>query len=273
MNQPNKPSYPIAELYPYHAITREEFKKLAGFEAPAYDPNKPRKRWWDPKAPQDSKKSYNVVEIKDGKPVVGTMFEYGYAVNLPGEVAYSEYKPAPTNAFQNCAATNDEPASSKPVDVNHLSELSEAQAMLQELHGTGIQEENFSGPCSVNWNGETRRFWQIQVNGQWHNVGLLLKLKNAQGVGRPGSWAVSGTSITWNPVFQSDAGLQDPRPEVPFPIRPLFANEQLALKFGGVVVVNRTDLPANYDPNDIPARLTAIEKLLTKIAAALSIAG
>lgn len=272
MKQPEQQIYSVTELHPFHPITREEYKNMTGTDAPPFDPSKPRKRWVDLAAPKDKKTKYNIVKIKNGVPVIDVLWEHGAEVNLPGAAQYPSYQPAPTSAVWDCAATNDEPAKPKPINPADLSDLSEAQTLMKELGGTNLRESastQAAGPCTLNWNGETRRMYEIQVNGQWHNVGLLLKLKNAEGVGRPGNWSIAAGagSIAWIPVFPSDLGLQDPRPEVPFPVRPLYSNEKLVLRFGGQVMVERTDLTPDSS-SDINTRLAALEQRVSRLEAA-----
>ena len=120
---------------------------------------------------------------------------------------------------------------------------SEARELSVEIGGTGVIDEGDGKDFPVVYGvDEMRRMWAVLFKGQAVNAGLLLQVRNAQGVGAPGTWDLSGASPQWNSAPPMVHGRGDALPERPVPTRALLPNERLLVGLLGVgVVVQRTD--------------------------------
>lgn len=70
------PTYGISNLYLFPVYqTREAYRQATGLEAPPYDPNRPLKSWFDPKAMDNPRRKIiyeNVIAYaENGAPLVG----------------------------------------------------------------------------------------------------------------------------------------------------------------------------------------------------------
>jgi hypothetical protein len=93
------PTYGISQLYLFPAFqTREAYRLATGMEAPPYDPSRPLKAWFDPKALENPRRKIvyeNVIAYAangaplvgpDGKPVLEPLVidrEIAATVNIP----------------------------------------------------------------------------------------------------------------------------------------------------------------------------------------------
>ena len=158
-------------------------------------------------------------------------------VNLPGAIQYPPYVVAPTFATRGGSSLN----------AIYLSLESDARALMQELGGDNLQQEDLpSFPASYP-NDELRRPWYFLLQGQPVNVGALLLSRNAQGVGAPGHWDVSSPQPVWVPDPAGPTGADDTRPLREMPVRDLLPNEQLYAGLMGILGVVRTDLQKTAD--------------------------
>ena len=241
--QPKQDSYGFNELALFKTYTRESFRAAFGAEAPAYDPVRLIKSWFDSSA--DSSDPANVVLYKILAPdpkgqwglrqVVMPASEAG-SLNLPGAVKYPPYVITPTTAVRG--------ANSGIWPVT-LSLKSEAVALLEELGLPGLElfDEGEGSVFPIVYGDEPRRVWYFVYKGLVHGVGGLLSAKNSRGIGAPGHWAV-GDTIEWVPDPPAPTGLSDARPPREMPVRELLPNEKVAMTLMGPVIV-RTDRQAS----------------------------
>lgn len=257
--QPEAAQYPIDKLYLFTRLTRATYRELFGEEAPPYDPTKIIKRWGDTTKLSDSDGTplpdpsmeicaYNVWDEKKGAIVKRAMTNADAAsVNLPGTTVYPKWNnPAETVA--------------KIVDADSASELNGRQLISMEdakflqteiaaslkMSGEIVESEiQEGGMYKVVWSTETRRQFGLKVPGlDIMNLAALGYERWAAGFGCSGRWA---TNELGYPKFIADVvpdGMQDPRPEFPFPVRALLANEKFVMGWGNIPRIERTDMGA-----------------------------
>lgn len=234
--QPDLDSYGFNELALFKSYTRESYQKEFGVQAPAYDPNRVTKTWFDSTADTsdpDNVSTYKAFQEVGGQWIVKQLVlpsSEAAAVNLTGAIDYPKYVIPPTTAT----------FVSDPV---LLSLRTDADALLKELGLAGtplVDAAESMIAFKIDYKDDERRVWQFLYQGDWINVGALLMNKNAHGVGWPGHWDIS-TEIRWVAEPPAPTGLDDRRPARPMPVRELLANEKIDVAlFGGPQIV-RTD--------------------------------
>ena len=239
--QPDKLSYATSELNLFTLYDRDGYRAAFGTAAPTCDPSKPLKNWFDSTmsaVDPDSLALYKgVLTNKDGSPAVKQFWmtaAEAAVVNLPSRETYPKYVPAPTKAYIPGAGGGQQNTAISPADL-----LTQAQALMLALEVTGtIQAAGF--PETVYPPDESRRQYNIVVDGVPHNGGLLLMERYSSGVGAPGHWvkaADGDLSFVYDPPPDC-AGIVNVRPT---PVRDLLPNEVLKdSPFGGWAVY-RTD--------------------------------
>src|SRR5258708_38247186 len=103
--QPNAAVFPVQYLTLFKTYTRETYRGAFGVEAPAWDPARPTKSWFDSSADTSSPSNVAVYKVL-GQDSIGnwTLLQMVIAsgeaatVNLTGQVFYPPYSVAPTNA-------------------------------------------------------------------------------------------------------------------------------------------------------------------------------
>ena len=239
--QPNRETFAIDALALFHTYTRESYRATFGVDAPAWDPTRLAKSWFD--STVDTTQPASAAHyLMVGQDATGTWAVLPYSmpaneaaiVNIPGVILYSPYVIAPTGATRG----------GSPINPAYLSLESQAQALMTALSGTGLFDDGATAMLpNVYPADESRRSWSFLWNGRAINVGQLLVQENTQGVGAPGHWDVSSGSPVWIADPAPPSGLDDPRPPRPTPVRALLPNEQLeAGPMGFGVQVLRTDL-------------------------------
>ena len=165
-------------------------------EAPAYDPARLRKSWFDSTvdvSDPDNVAVYRIVaQDQNGNGILRQIVmpaQEAATVNLPGAIQYPPYVVAPTLATRGGSSLN----------AIYLSLESDAQALMKELGGDNLQQEELPSFPATYPGDEPRRPWYFLVRGQPVNVGALLLSRNAQGVGAPGHWDVSSPQPVWVP--------------------------------------------------------------------------
>ncbi|MFM2124089.1 MAG: hypothetical protein RL328_540 [Acidobacteriota bacterium] len=237
--QPNKDSYGFSELALFKTYTRETFRLAFGVEAPAFDPSRVIKTWFD--STVDTTDAANVAVYKvaaaDSKGSWGLRqlvlpASEAATVNLPGAVAYPEYVIAPTRAAR---------AGVSPIWPVNLSLESDARALLSELGlaGMPLVDEGVGTVFPINYADDPRRVWNFVYKGVGYNVGTLLAGKNRNGVGAPGHWTVADT-IEWVAAPPAPTGAGDQRPPREVPVRELLPNEKIGMTLMGPTIL-RTD--------------------------------
>lgn len=231
--QPNQQFYDFTALELFQKFDRASYKAAFGVDAPNWDATKPLKRWFDTSATPGP---YKTVQGHVGTVSIIPLDVLNPAqVNLPGLIPYAPYVVAPTQATRGGATLN----------ANYLCLPSDAQALMVEIGGTKvIQEDSTFFPVTYPAN-EPRRLCDIVCGGAALPAGLLLLQKNgANGIGAPGKWIGVGTA---NPNWVSDPLPPDgihsgvATAEVPVPVRDLLPNEKISANLAGAQI-ERTDL-------------------------------
>lgn len=245
--QPATEFYPVQELALFKSYTRESYRAAFGLEAPAYDPARRSKSWFDSTADVSNPENVAVYRIIDQDPggnpmlrqIVMPAVEAG-SLNLPGAIQYPPYIVTPTRATRGGSGMN----------AIYLSLESDAQALMKELGGTNLQQEDLPSFPATYPSEELRRPWFFLVQGQAVNAGALLLARNAHGVGAPGHWDVSAPEPVWTPDPPAPTGADDPRTPREMPVRDLLSNEKLYVGMLGILGVVRTDLQKTEDESN-----------------------
>jgi hypothetical protein len=267
--QPNQETFAIDALALFHTYTRDSYNAAFGVDAPAWDPARLSKSWFD--STVDTSQPSNLASYQMiGQDASGTWSILPYtmpaseaaSVNIPGAVVYPPYVIASTDATRG----------GSPINPAYLSLEADAQSLMTALSGTGLFDDGATAVLpNVYQADEARRSWSFLWNGRTINVGELLVQQNAHGVGAPGHWDVSSGSPVWVADPLPPSGLDDTRPPRPVPVRALLPNEQLEpgpMGFG--VQVLRTDLQlatakaSGAFTEDDRAMLTQILQIISK---------
>lgn len=197
--QPDSDSYNFADLALFQTYTRETFRAKFGLEAPAYNPARLMKTWFDSTADTSDPGNVSVYKVfgRDQRgqwslrQLVLPAAEAA-TVNLPGAPAYPEYVISPTKAAR---------AGVSPIWPVILSLASDARALLRELGLSELDlvDQGSGSVMPVDYADDPRRAWDFIYKGAQYNVGSLLALKYRNGIGAPGEWVV-GDKIEWIPA-------------------------------------------------------------------------
>lgn len=238
---PDRDQYGLDSMTLFPRLTRASFTQQYGFQPPAWDPSKRIKRWYDSDAAgKDPEglylfKSWTVI---NGQPVLKEYFMTNAEAavpNLPGQSIYPRFKAEPTKAM-----LVGPDGSGSPVNPEQLMSFPEAQALAAEVGGVATEATNMLWPFVYIWNGETRRVYNILVGQQSLGAAGLRGLKVANGVGASGTWDLTNPeNPVWRSAASTDTGEQDPRPEIPIPMRDVASNEVAVLAFGGTINFKR----------------------------------
>jgi hypothetical protein len=247
----------INDLRLFPEYTRESYEAVFGAQAPPFDLTKPVKTWFDPAGAGAYSQLVNGAPPSFA-PLVMTPAE-AKTVNLPGAYRYPAYEVLPTLAVMvwgNLRPLASAATLSSEAEANTLGAELGVVPSIPPFETTGIRFE---------WRGETRRNWEIVVNGARYNVQTLLQTKSVAGVGAPGKWVKDDVgSLAWESlpqVTQSPDGKS-----VPVPVRTLADDEEFAsTPFGWVVRkkgMNTTPAGSGGDTGEILRLVTAIAKTL-----------
>ena len=242
--QPGTEFYNLQDLALFREYSRDSYRAAFGLEAPAYDPSRVLKSWFDSTVdiadPGNVAVYRTVAQDQGGNGILRQMVMPAHeaaTVNLPGTIRYPPYAVAPTLATRGGSILN-------PI---YLSLENDAQALMTQLGGSNLQQEDLpSFPASYP-SDEPRRQWYFLFHGQAVNAGALLLTRNAQGVGAPGHWDVSSPQPVWIPDPPAPTGEDDTRSPRAMPVRDLLPNEQLYTGMMGILGVVRTDLQKAAD--------------------------
>jgi len=242
--QPDLLAYSLDSLGLFVAYTRASYLAAFGAQAPAWDPARLTKTWFDSTVDVSNPANLALYKII----AQDSTGAWGYqqmlipateaaAVNLPGSVTYPPYVIAPTDAMSGGAVIN----------ALYLSLQSDAETLMNQLGGTGLYDEGARPYFPVVYPAdEPRRMWDFLVNGNAVNVGALIASMNANGIGYPGSWQTQNGGPVWVADPPAPTGVNDARQPRPMPVRDLLPNEKLQVGLMGVSVV-RTDLQQQAD--------------------------
>src|SRR5947208_3404640 len=167
--QPNLDAYGFQELGLFKNFTRDSYRSTFGVEAPAFDPSRVKKTWFD--STVDTSDPVNVAVYKIfGRDSSGNWAirqivipaQEAASVNLPGAAAYPPYVVPPTQATRGGSVINS----------IYLSLESEARALLTSVGGEGLMDEGNTSVFPVVYPAdEPRRTWDILFQGHAENVG------------------------------------------------------------------------------------------------------
>ena len=129
-------------------------------------------------------------------------------MNVPGDFVYSAYVAVQTEATWSLPGS---PALS--IVPIYLASQADAQkvgdAIMEQIIDFGVSGRTAAYDTNdllpnVEWNGETRRFWELTVKNSDNsvfagpfNLGLMIAAQNSEGVGYPGSFIWNKPSLNW----------------------------------------------------------------------------
>lgn len=267
--QPDQLYYGVSALALFQTFTRDTYLSTFGIQAPPYDPTRVIKSWFDSTVDTSNPSNvalYNVVAQDHngnwGLQQLVMPAQEAATVNLTGATAYQPYVVAATQATRGGSGIN----------ALYLSLESDAQQIMTEVGGTSLLDEGNSPVFPVIYPAnEPRRMWDVVFKGEPLNVGMLLSMKYANGVGAPGHWDTSGSAPIWVPDPPPPTGVGDTRPPRPMPVRNLLPNEQFQSGLMGVGII-RTDLEQSQQAQngqftaDDRATLQTIYQIVSKLA-------
>jgi hypothetical protein len=232
--QPNLLAYGVQDLALFAIFTRDTFLSAFGIQAPAWDPTRLRKNWFDSTVDLSDPSNLAVYKIvgtdQSGNWTIKQMVvptAEAATVNLPGLITYPPYTVPPTGATRGGSSIN----------PNYLSLQADAVAMMNRFGGNGLFDEGLSAAFPVSYpQADPRRVWDFLIQGQIINAGALLLLENAKGIGSPGRWDSSTAEPLWIPDAPPPTGLDDLRPPRAIPVRSLLPNERFQLGLMGVKI-------------------------------------
>jgi hypothetical protein len=265
-------AYGPASLYTVKTFTRESYEAAFGVQPPLCDPARRQKDWFDsgPTGDPEDQVTYQTIQQgKDGYPTYRTIamsVAEASSVNLPGAPHYPPYVVQPTKAV------TVEPAATIAIPASYLSTKDQALLMCRELGvpASTMNAGELVGPVHYGWpEDEPRRIWTIGEKGE--NVGELLKLKYAKGVGAPGIWTVVEGVHQWVSMKDPSLPLMTV-PACPVPVRALLATEKLGITaFGNQPQITNSDAPHPVEPAGGGGFTDADRALLVAIAARLGV--
>lgn len=268
--QPGSASFAPSALWLFQTYTRDSYRAAFGAETPVCDPTQPYKTWFDTSVAPGTSVTYQVFDNTKGALVPLTMTAAQAAsLNLPGVPHFQAYVVAPTSAT--VAPPNGTPSL---VDPDLLATEAQAQ-MLANLLGGAVQSARFAGYVYANLNtaADPRDLYDVTVNGNPWNAGLLLKALYSQGVGYPGKLDPNTGQFT--PAPPATASLLG---NTPIPSRALLPNEAFSnAQFGGDWMVVNTSLrntPASTSAaaaSSDSANIAEILRLVRGIAAVVGV--
>lgn len=228
--------------------TEQSYKDEKGVWPP-YDPNKLPKFWLDPGGPFLNNKSYLIAGLQGPERLLLGL-DIACNVNIPPTKHYFPSYVAPESvATRGGAQLN-------PIYFSSAEDVEWAMGVFSATDKHIKEILDFP----IDYKTETRRIYEILVNGLWLNVGQLVASFNSGGIGAPGHW--EGSQFIPNP----NELVIDQRNPVPFPIRLLTSTEKVisGLLPGTWLVEDDSDQPAS--------QLDRIEAKLDKILSALTLA-
>jgi len=258
--QPGTEFYGVQDLALFKSYSRESYRAAFGLEAPAYDPARRGKNWFDSTvdiSDPDNVAVYRIVgQDKSGHGLLRQIVMPAHeaaAVNLSGAIQYPPYIVTPTRATRGGSSLN----------AIYFSLESDARALMKELGGDTLQQEDLASFPTAYPSEELRRSWVFQVRGTPVNAGALLLGRNAQGVGAPGHWDVSAAEPVWVPDRPGPTGTDDMRPPREMPVRDLLPNEEFFLGLMGILGIVRTDLQKSA--NEASGQFTPDDRAMLRL--------
>ncbi|HSW49796.1 MAG TPA: hypothetical protein VLH09_06445 [Bryobacteraceae bacterium] len=269
--KPDLAQYPLSTLRLFGELTRGEYEAKYGEQPPPFDPNKPPKLWFDTSENAGNYTRYTIGSDQKVSFLAYTMTkELAASVNLPGAYRYAAYAVAPTGAIVVLVSSDGSTVAQLPVPAVQLATLEQATGLASSLGGTLAGDSSWFA-TSVQWGMETRRMYNIVVNGKTYNAGVLLQQQNANGIGAPGEWVEDAGGLRWAPGKQITAPLDPAVQAVPVPCRTLHADEEIAAGFGNVPVIRKiaaAGTPATTGEEKLEEAIRLIKLFLTRFGIA-----
>lgn len=250
--QPTTQFYGLSSLNVFQVYTRKSFFAAFGIQPQRFDPTQPPRNWFDTSANPGPYDIY--VQANNSVLPVFEPLAVPTNVGMPNLIGAYQYP-----AYVNPAATPAEltvgvfPA--QPIgDANAIGLCSIADALAVQAampSGTSVGIDT-SQMANITMNGESRQPFTINVPGGPQGVlALTLRKQMTQqindpqgdvlgGVGAPGSFTVSGETITWVPT--PDPGLTPQQAATPVPGRALLPGEIFVFATLGAVEVENTGM-------------------------------
>ena len=161
--QPNQELYSVQDLALFKTYSRDSYRTTFGLEAPAYDPARVLKSWFDSTVDVSDPGNVAVYRVvaqdQNGNGILRQMVmpaQEAATVNLPGAIQYPAYVVAPTLATRGGSTLN----------AIYLSLESDARALMKELGGSNLQQEDLPSFPATYPGDEPRRQWYFLVQGQ-----------------------------------------------------------------------------------------------------------
>lgn len=275
--QPKEQRYSIEKLYLTPRLTRESYLQMFGEEASFYNPARRPKRWFLTDILDGSEDPANeLVQYQVWDPVkkaivsiVMTKLEAA-TPNIPGEVKFQEYVNSEITVAQMVGPTVEGAEGVIPLNGKTLADPTLAEYIAKEIEkDTGVKYKVQLNPDPWPWKivygSETRRSLSLVRGNEIYSAAMLLEQRFRNGLKYPGKWKIDSVA---GPVFYPDTiytGLDDTRPEVPVPVRPLYPNERIeTTPFGSTVV--RIDLSQNEPAPGTGSLTAAQDKMLKQIS-------
>jgi hypothetical protein len=239
-------------------------------ESAMFDPAQAVKRWADPSkaalAPADPA-SYMIFDSRSGTEVP-LKITNGVAATANVPATYPRYAPnPPTTPATLTAARSGATPLVMAVAANSLSTMEQASALAAEMGPALNLQFSLTIWAQPGWvfnaNNETREQFMLMAPGiVAANVGNMLALKNANGVGSPGSWSLNANGqILWNAVTVPQPTASTP-PDMPFPVRALLPGE--SFRTGGLPGIWEVVSSNTFDPG-APATAGQVGQLQTDL--------
>jgi hypothetical protein len=226
--RPNLPHYALSLLELFRRWTRQSWEEEFGSQPEPFDPDQPKKDWFDT---SENAGNYTRLQGQDSLAARPTFTEMKMTrdlaakVNLPGAYRYSPYVPPLTQAITELLNDHGDIVAKLPVNARDLTTEAQAAAIATEVGGV-VEADTGWVASSTRWPAdELRRVWHVRVGDASYTAGWLVQMKNANGVGAPGTWVKDAQSLRWAPKPQITDHLDDKVKPVPAPVRRLDPDE------------------------------------------------
>ena len=244
--QPDSATYSTASLELFPTYTRASFEAAFAKQAPAFDPSRAPKAWFDSSAtgPRNYKVVGNNVSVPEFD-VISLSEDEASSVNLPGLPHFDTYVGVTvSNVTFSCSLPGCVPS---PVGVALQSTRAQAEALKAEIGDTTLTITETVGPTAP---GSAFFYTKTDPNGPGIfelgplNVGQALASRNSKGIGYPGKWSQPALGYTF--VFDNLNDGASAGAALRVPVRDLLPNEILQTQLAGLIpvpVIARLDFP------------------------------
>jgi hypothetical protein len=188
--------YPVNDLDEIPEFMRAQYEALYGL-APVCDPTQKLKLWSDRSVPMGGSRTYS---IDNGDGTLGSLTltaAQSAALNFPGAPGWPVYTPTPNPATPTGQISTE---NGLAIAARRLSTL--AQAVKYELlFGGTLASGEIGNDSSKYVYGDSRRIYEVVVQGTPLVVGDLVAQENSAGVGRPGTWTTALVNNIFTPTW------------------------------------------------------------------------